>query len=202
MVSCARCAPAPNLLLTRPSLPADIKWPELKADGDSAAMQPLPARRTGGAGFDMGDESDLGHDGDGRSMHEYGAKGRDSFTASNVALTGAGAGMYGAGGAGMGGYDDGYAQHHPTGYYDSQYGGAYGSGPAASQHYYGAEQQAPQHSAYSESAYGDPNAASTYHHSQQPHDGYSEQHVQGAYTPGSPPQGSYGQGPGMHNPYH
>lgn len=38
----------------------DIRWPELKADHDmtGAAMQPLPARRTGGAGFDMGDESE------------------------------------------------------------------------------------------------------------------------------------------------
>lgn len=38
----------------------EIRWPELKPDHDmtGAAMQPLPARRTGGAGFDMGEESD------------------------------------------------------------------------------------------------------------------------------------------------
>jgi hypothetical protein len=164
-------------------------------------MQPLPARRTGGAGFDMGDDSDMGHDADGRSMHEYGAKARDSFTASNVALT-TGGSMYGAGGAGMG-YDDGYGHQQPTGYYDSQYGGAYGASGAAPQHYYSEQQHA---GAYNESAYGDPNASS-YHHSQPPHDGYSEQHVPSAYTPGSPPQASYGQqhaapSAGMHNPYH
>ena len=60
---------------------ADIKWPELKSDPDSAAMQPLPARRTGGAGFDMGDDSDNGHEGS--------LKGRDSFAASTTALAAA-----------------------------------------------------------------------------------------------------------------
>lgn len=85
---------------------ADIKWPELKADGDAAALQPLPARRTGGAGFDMGNEFDDGHEGDAHSMAEYGNKGRDSMTGSTTALNagvgagaayGAGAGNYGAG---------------------------------------------------------------------------------------------------------
>lgn len=58
---------------------ADIKWPELKHDPDSNVMQPLPARRTGGAGFDMGDESD----GEGEGERE---KGRESFSASTTAL--------------------------------------------------------------------------------------------------------------------
>lgn len=38
----------------------DIRWPELKADHDmtGAAMQPVPTRKTGGAGFDMGEDDD------------------------------------------------------------------------------------------------------------------------------------------------
>lgn len=64
---------------------ADIKWPELKHDPDSNVMQPLPARRTGGAGFDMGDESDgEGHDHEG--ANGMGEKGRESFSASTTAL--------------------------------------------------------------------------------------------------------------------
>lgn len=67
---------------------ADIKWPELKHDPDSNVMQPLPARRTGGAGFDMGDESDNdGGDHDGAGG--MGEKGRDSFTGSTTALAAA-----------------------------------------------------------------------------------------------------------------
>lgn len=68
---------------------ADIKWPELKHDPDSNVMQPLPARRTGGAGFDMGDESD----GEGEGGRE---KGRESFSASTTALN-AQPGGYGVG---------------------------------------------------------------------------------------------------------
>ncbi|KDN46495.1 hypothetical protein K437DRAFT_108121 [Tilletiaria anomala UBC 951] len=83
----------------------DIKWPELKADNDGtgAAMQPLPARRTGGAGFDMGDElSDDGLDGaagvvggsgpmSGGQHGEMDEKyaGRSSFTGSTTALSAA-----------------------------------------------------------------------------------------------------------------
>ncbi|EPQ31135.1 uncharacterized protein PFL1_01324 [Pseudozyma flocculosa PF-1] len=89
----------------------DIKWPELKQDPDSAAMQPLPARRTGGAGFDMGEDSDNGHDGG------YGSslKGRDSFTGSTTALAAAAPGYpvndahYAAGGM-----DAGYMAHQPA----------------------------------------------------------------------------------------
>ncbi|PWN18623.1 hypothetical protein BCV69DRAFT_68517 [Microstroma glucosiphilum] len=67
---------------------ADIKWPELKhAEGDVAAMQPLPARRTGGAGFDMGEDtySDAGR------LDDEDVDGRRSMTMSNIA----GAGGYG-----------------------------------------------------------------------------------------------------------
>lgn len=94
---------------------ADIKWPELKHGGDDAAMQPLPARRTGGAGFDMGDEgSDAGHmmstasaapdyspplGGDTHSMSDvgpYGAKlsHHDSYAGSSTHLTGPGGAPY------------------------------------------------------------------------------------------------------------
>lgn len=104
---------------------ADIKWPELKHDPDSNVMQPLPARRTGGAGFDMGDESDNeGHDGNG-----MGEKGRDSFGNSTTALAAGGGAV---GGYGVGEYvDHGYAaQMDPAvgaGYYgEHMYGGQYG----------------------------------------------------------------------------
>ncbi|SPC66022.1 uncharacterized protein UHOD_04610 [Ustilago sp. UG-2017b] len=104
---------------------ADIKWPELKHDPDSNVMQPLPARRTGGAGFDMGDESDNeGHDGNG--MRE---KARDSFGNSTTALAAGGGAV---GGYGVGEYvDHGYAaQMDPAvgaGYYgEHMYGGQYG----------------------------------------------------------------------------
>lgn len=109
---------------------ADIKWPELRSEGDAAAMHPLPARRTGGAGFEMAGESDTGHD---RDMVEHADPqyGRESFSGSTTAFGAAagGAGGYGAYGAARGGagvYDDGasaagYGAH--AGYYD-QYGGA------------------------------------------------------------------------------
>ena len=68
---------------------ADIKWPELKHDPDSNVMQPLPARRTGGAGFDMGDDSDNeGNELDG-SGAGAGEKGRESFSNSTTALAAA-----------------------------------------------------------------------------------------------------------------
>ncbi|CAO1637157.1 unnamed protein product [Jaminaea pallidilutea] len=123
----------------------DIKWPEIKHnDDDGAAMQPLPARRTGGAGFDMGDGSEAGHGGDRNSMVDgvYGAKmsSADSFTGSTAALTGAGA---------FGG------REHPTSmqsygnappYYDQQYNtgppspgldAGYGHGAGGSPYYDG-----------------------------------------------------------------
>ncbi|KAN0065710.1 hypothetical protein ACQY0O_000840 [Thecaphora frezii] len=90
----------------------DIKWPELKQDPDSAAMQPLPARRTGGAGFDMGDDSDNGHDGG------YGEKGRESFSGSTTLLSSAAPGYpvsdphYAA--SAVGGMDAGYVGHQTT----------------------------------------------------------------------------------------
>lgn len=122
---------------------ADIKWPELKHnDGDAAAMQPLPARRTGGAGFDMGDDgSDNGHmvgtggsvvagmggygadAGDVHSLNDAAAAGygpklshRDSFNASSTHLTGAGA-------YGMGAGQD-YANFPPPSHPPSMGGGA------------------------------------------------------------------------------
>lgn len=105
---------------------ADIKWPELKTDENAAAMQPLPARRTGGAGFDMGEDSDNGHDmnnlgGDAHSMTEYGGKAHDSMVGSTTALNaGVGAGTYGAGGYTHGGENDSYnpSVGGVTGYYD------------------------------------------------------------------------------------
>lgn len=116
---------------------SDIKWPELKADENAAAMQPLPARRTGGAGFDMGDDSDNGHEGlmmgavagDAHSMNDYGGKAHDSMLGSSTALhTPGGNSAYGN--TGYGGhmdtvYDDEnamaanhYDQAGVTGYYD------------------------------------------------------------------------------------
>lgn len=104
---------------------ADIKWPELKQGADAAAMQPLPARRTGGAGFDMGDESEVGHD-DARSLNEYGNKGHDSFAGSTTALAPGVSPVNG-----YGGYDDANYQTGATGYFDP-----YGSG------YQGAQENA------------------------------------------------------------
>lgn len=118
----------------------DIKWPELKAEGDAAALQPLPARRTGGAGFDMGNEFDDGQEGDTHSMAEYGAKGRDSMAGSTTALNaGVGAGAAAVYGSGMeGNYHDespSATNHYSqpvAGYYDP-----YSGYPAGqSQHFY------------------------------------------------------------------
>ncbi|KAE8225768.1 hypothetical protein CF319_g1543 [Tilletia indica] len=142
---------------------ADIKWPELRSEGDASAMHPLPARRTGGAGFEMAGESEVGHD---RDMVEDGGYGRESFSGSTTAL-----GMGAGGAAGYGAYGNtgvagtyhdadatgpapGYGPH--TGYYD-QYGqptaggysdtsnpyadahaaSPYGNVPPATQAYYG-----------------------------------------------------------------
>lgn len=105
---------------------ADIKWPELKTDGDSAAMQPLPARRTGGAGFDMGNEFDDQRDIDGQSMAEYGDTGRESAMGSSTALN-AGIGA-GAGAA--------FATHGGATYGSRMEGGAYhDESPSATNHY-------------------------------------------------------------------
>lgn len=95
---------------------ADIKWPELKHDPDSNVMQPLPARRTGGAGFDMGDESDNeGHDHDGNAGG-LGEKGRDSFTGSTTALAAAPPAGYG-----VNDYDHGYGMDPAAGYYQDHH---------------------------------------------------------------------------------
>ncbi|UZJ57031.1 hypothetical protein CBS101457_006351 [Exobasidium rhododendri] len=123
---------------------ADIKWPELKAEGDSAALQPLPARRTGGAGFEMSNEFDDGPEGDNHSMTEYGYKGSESMAGSNVALnTGVGAGQFyptgGNGGAGMENaeyYDDTPSANNPysqpiSGYQDLYSGYSAGQGQTA-----------------------------------------------------------------------
>ncbi|MCO5549526.1 hypothetical protein L7F22_002998 [Adiantum nelumboides] len=122
---------------------ADIKWPELKTDENAAAMQPLPARRTGGAGFDMGEDSDNGHDmnnlgGDAHSMNEYGAKAHDSMVGSTTALhAGVGSGAYGAGSyATHGGDNDNYnpSAGGVTGYYDPY--GSYSHGGQGQQVFY------------------------------------------------------------------
>ncbi|CAD6885970.1 unnamed protein product [Tilletia controversa] len=89
----------------------DIKWPELRSEGDTAAMHPLPARRTGGAGFEMAGESDTGHD---RDMAENdGGYGRDSFSGSTTAL-----GVAAGGAAGYGAHYGTKAAGGPGGYHD------------------------------------------------------------------------------------
>ncbi|PWN35182.1 uncharacterized protein FA14DRAFT_154606 [Meira miltonrushii] len=121
---------------------ADIKWPELKTDENAAAMQPLPARRTGGAGFDMGEDSDHGHDmnnlgGDAHSMTEYGGKQHDSMVGSTTALnSGIGSGTYGAGTYTHGGDADTYnaPAGGVTGYYDPY--GSYSHGGQGQQVFY------------------------------------------------------------------
>jgi hypothetical protein len=102
-------------------------------------MQPLPARRTGGAGFDMGNEFDEQPDADGQSMAEYGNVGSQSVNGSTTALT-AGVGSAAAYGAGNGTYQSGmegayhdespgstnhYAQPVVAGYYDPYSSSAY-----------------------------------------------------------------------------
>jgi hypothetical protein len=132
---------------------ADIKWPELKhTEGDVAAMQPLPARRTGGAGFDMGEDtySDAGRlddeDVDGRrsmTMSNVGAPGgygdnmvtmAGAYGGSTVHLTGAGA----YGGSNTSPYESNQHEYNQNGH---EYGAtpdylsAHGNG-ATSQGYY------------------------------------------------------------------
>ncbi|WFD32625.1 hypothetical protein MSPP1_003673 [Malassezia sp. CBS 17886] len=58
----------------------EIRWPELRQEASGAA--PLPARQTGGAGFDMGDESD--DDAPDPMMHEVSVKPADSFSNGSV----------------------------------------------------------------------------------------------------------------------
>lgn len=102
----------PIFLSFFPLSSADIKWPELKTDGDTAAMQPLPARRTGGAGFAMGDEfSDNGH----------GSQDGDQMTSQyhdGSIVTG---GIAGAGSAAIYGSSDAY--HQGQGGEGMDYGG-------------------------------------------------------------------------------
>ena len=154
---------------------ADIKWPELKTDENAAAMQPLPARRTGGAGFDMGEDSDNGHDmnnlgGDAHSMTEYGGKAHDSMVGSTTALNaGVGSGGYGAGSyAAHGGDNDAYnpSVGGVTGYYDPY--SSYSHGGQGQQVFY------PDQSSQGQDFYG----------------GYGhDQNAYGANT--SPPQNPY-----------
>ncbi|WFD44286.1 hypothetical protein MPSI1_002952 [Malassezia psittaci] len=54
----------------------EIKWPEMQQDS-AAANAPLPARQTGGAGFDMGNESDDEHRE--QNMQEVSMKPAESF---------------------------------------------------------------------------------------------------------------------------
>ncbi|PWN45190.1 hypothetical protein IE81DRAFT_207394 [Ceraceosorus guamensis] len=175
---------------------ADIKWPELKHDGDSAAMQPLPARRTGGAGFDMGGESDVGHDDDGRSMREYGNKGRDSFANSTVALNAPSS--VGAGAYSQGGFEDGSAyggQHGGVqGYYDP-YGQGYAPGQEQGQAFYGEQAQGGGHGYADHGGYADPNAAYA-----DPNAGYGGAPADPYARGPSPPVQQHSAQP-MHNPY-
>lgn len=149
---------------------ADIKWPELKHGGDdSAAMQPLPARRTGGAGFDMGDEiSETGHNmhsvapgaapdyspplgADLQSMSDAGGAGaygaklghHDSYAASTTQLTGPG----GAPGGGYGASQDylGAPQDYHTGAGGGGYYDHYGQPPMG-----GIDYSQQQHQYYSD----------------------------------------------------
>lgn len=64
----------------------EIKWPELQQD-TAAAGAPLPARQTGGAGFDMGDESDDDHRE--MPMQEAGVKPVNSFNTGSMYNTNA-----------------------------------------------------------------------------------------------------------------
>ena len=178
----------------------EIKWPELKADNDGtgAAMQPLPARRTGGAGFDMGDEgSDDGQHGE---LNEKYA-GRNSFTGSTTALSAAAPSGYP-----VNAYDapssmahSGYTQ--PQGYYDPN--GGYGSSQGAGYADYSAQPSAYGHSS-------DPHAAGGQHYAAANDSGgaYADQAAygdQGAYGAGGaqyahdqPPQ----QQPGYMDPHY
>lgn len=98
---------------------ADIKWPELKHDPDSNVMQPLPARRTGGAGFDMGDESD-NEGGDHDANAGIGEKGRDSFSGSTTALAAAPPAGYGVNDYASG-MDHAYAVDPAAAYYQDHH---------------------------------------------------------------------------------
>lgn len=111
---------------------ADIKWPELKHDPDSNVMQPLPARRTGGAGFGMGDDDsdNEGGDHDGNGADGMGEKGRDSFAGSTTALAAAPPAGYGVNDY-QPGMDHGYGVDPAAGYYQDH-------------HMYGAHQYAMQ----------------------------------------------------------
>lgn len=137
---------------------ADIKWPELKHDPDSNVMQPLPARRTGGAGFDMGDDSD--NEGGEQDAHAgMGEKGRDSFTASTTALATAPPAGY-AVNEYSSGMDHGYAVDPAAAYYQDHhmYGG----------HQYGMQTSPGASAAYADNGYGvDPYAHAGMSHPQQ-----------------------------------
>ncbi|SPO24449.1 uncharacterized protein UTRI_03717 [Ustilago trichophora] len=148
---------------------ADIKWPELKHDPDSNVMQPLPARRTGGAGFDMGDESDNeGHDHEGNDAG-MGEKGRDSFTGSTTALAAAPPAGYGVNDY-TPGMDHGYGIDPAAGYYQDHH--------MYSGHQYGM-QTSPGGGPYSDN--GNPYGVDPYAHTGMPHsqqNQYSHAHYQ------------------------
>ncbi|TKY85415.1 hypothetical protein EX895_005577 [Sporisorium graminicola] len=111
---------------------ADIKWPELKHDPDSNVMQPLPARRTGRAGFGMGDDDsdNEGGEHDGNGADGVGEKGRDSFSGSTTALAAAPPAGYGVNDY-QPGMEHGYGVDPAAGYYQDH-------------HMYGAHQYAMQ----------------------------------------------------------
>jgi hypothetical protein len=194
---------------------ADIKWPELKhAEGDVAAMQPLPARRTGGAGFDMGDEFEdtasvmgteigAGAAAGGVAGSAYGgSKARDSFSASTTHLTGAGA--YGAGHQDISPGSQGYYDQYPGGGYmdhpppPQAYGAGAGYGYSDA-HYSQDGGHIPGHGYTDSGSY----APAAYSHA----GGYSQNDHQGAapyYDASSPPlapAASVGRAPSMNQNY-
>lgn len=141
---------------------ADIKWPELKHDPDSNVMQPLPARRTGGAGFDMGDESDN----EGGEHDGAGEKGRNSFNGSTTALAAAPPAGYGVNDYSSG-MDHGYGVDPATGYYQDHH--------MYANHGYGMQTSPGAGGAYSDNHTYDPYAHAGMSHPQQqayPHGHY------------------------------
>lgn len=58
----------------------DIQWPDINHDSGMATTAPLPARQTGGAGFDMGHEHDSFYE----ESQPHGLKSADSYGAESM----------------------------------------------------------------------------------------------------------------------
>lgn len=113
----------------------DIRWPELKADHDmtGAAMQPVPARKTGGAGFDMGEDDDAALDEE------------EEANAAHYASGGGGGGGAGIGAAAMAAHPyehDDYISERSTDKYGVQ-NSAYGVPSSTALH--GTERYSPEY---------------------------------------------------------